>query len=185
MKPTEIPIHTILANLAVNKTLKDSVEGSVFLEKTAAIGNPCDFVLEYRRLLPDCKNREAWMKAAGRWKEFWELMRRGVELVATKKPQTHTAWHLSFQNVTPDDEERPARLSALAAKAESIFKYYSPVRLMGDLPDTPETRMNILARSFCANLRKDPNLLLHADNMELKTLKISAEEFSNQIEQTL
>ena len=166
-------------------TLTQSEDGRAFLETAAATGSPVDFVMRYRLLVLSCKERNQWNEASGIWTKYWALMRKAADLALLQKQPPEPQWRLIVQFVEVEAETRPEKVSLIAARAQRLLLSRLRSRSPEEHPDTPEDRMTILALAYCDNIRKNPNLILNAEKMELKALAIAAEEFSaaNEIRQ--
>lgn len=159
------------------RSLGESDDGRVFIEAAAATGDPVDYVMRYRLLLPRCKERKAWIEATETWTRYWALMRKAAALALVPSPPAEPQWRLTFQLAEVEKETSPAKISLIAARAQRLLLSRLRSRSPEECPDTPEGRITVLALAYCANLRKDPNLILHAGDLELKTLALAAEEF--------
>jgi len=159
------------------------LEWAGILEKAKSMGNPCDFVMEYRQLLHECKKTSGPDEILGRWENFWGLILLASEIATCRQPAVGNPWRLRFQSAampkTADIEHRIAMVAGkalIAIKTAASFPYAEgpPIHT----PPTPESRMVVLAHWFCVNFQKDPRLILRADRMELETLRAAAREFS-------
>lgn len=161
------------------------LEWAAIFEKAKSLGNPCDFVMEYRQLLHECKNETGGKEFLGRWENFWAVMLLAVEVATGRPSVAGSQWRLRFQHaVPPKNEEVEQRLSLLAEKAllaiktAGGLKYGERKGFLFHTPPTPQFQMVVLAHWFCLNFQKDPRLLLAADRLELETLRLAAKEFS-------
>ena len=134
--------------------------------------------MRYRLLVLSCKERNQWNEASGIWTKYWALMRKAADIALLQKQPPEPQWRLTIQFVEVEEEARSAKISLIAARAQRLLLSRLRSRSPEEHPDTPEGRMTILALAYCANVRKDPNLILNAEKVELKTLAIAAEEFS-------
>lgn len=50
------------------------LEWAAIFEKAKCMGNSCDFVMEYRQLLHECKNETGGKVFLGRWEIFWAVI---------------------------------------------------------------------------------------------------------------
>ncbi len=161
------------------------IEWVAILEKAKCMGNPCDFVMEYRKLLHDYKKTGTPEEVLGHWVNFWGFILLAVEVATGRQSVTGNPWRLRFQSaVTPKTEALEHRISMVAEKARSAirttaaFPYADMASPPIHTPPTPEARMVVLAHWFCVNFQQDPQLILRADRMELATLRAAALEFS-------
>lgn len=165
---------------------KAFVEWAAILEKAEATGNPCDFVMEYRRLLHALKAGPGAEGFSGRWAGFWEILLLAADIAAGRqRPPDGNPWRLRHQSAAaPKNGELENRISLLAEKALQAVQAAAPFPFASmkcfptHTPPTPESRTAALAHGFCTNFKKDPRLLLRADRMEIEALRLAAREFS-------
>lgn len=161
------------------------IEWVIILDKAKSMGNPCDFVMEYRQLLHECKKTADPEEFVARWENFWGLMLLASEIATGRQSTVGNPWRLRFQStVAPKKEDIEHRISLIAEmaltaiKTAATFTYADMEKLPVNTRPTPESRMVVLAHWFCANFQKDPQLILRAERMELETLRAAAREFS-------
>ncbi len=159
------------------------MEWGPIMEKSACVGNPCDFVAEYRLLLREAEKGGAPEGLAGRWESFWHLMLLAAEIATGRRPPAGNQWRLRF-GAAPEGDEAGSRISLIgekgiaAARAAASFSYPDMEKFPADTRPTPQARMVVLAHWFCCNFRKDPRLILRADRLELDVLRAAALEFT-------